>query len=137
MIEPPSFTSIPSDVRILSADPLLSAFCSAVGSSVKTSATPKRLSSVSNPSDSTGCSIRVRISSLAEEIVGLDDSAGPESESVQRAREVTRLADQFHHRYAHFIGQALQEGRFQDAQSLQYHRMRLIRDYSGLWLLAF
>ncbi len=83
-------------------------------------------------------SIRVRISSLAEEIVGLEaDAAGSESESILRARDVTRLADQFHHRYAHFIGQALQEGRFQDAQTLQYHRMRLVRDYSGLWLLAF
>ena len=83
-------------------------------------------------------SIRVRISSLAEEVVGLvEDGAAADPDALDLARSVTRLADQFDHRYAHFIGQALQEGRFEDARTLQYHRMRLIRDHSGLWLLAY
>jgi hypothetical protein len=31
---------------------------------------------------------------------------------------------------------AIQDGNFAEAQALQLLRMRLIRDYSGLWLLV-
>jgi hypothetical protein len=82
--------------------------------------------------------MRVRISRQAEEIVGqVEDGNGGNDEILQAARETSRLADQFQHRYAHFMAQALQEGQFEEAQTLQYHRMRLLRDYAGLWLLAF
>lgn len=82
--------------------------------------------------------IRVRISRQAEDIVGqVEDGNGGNDEILRAARETSRLADQFQHRYAHFMAQALQEGQFEEAQTLQYHRMRLLRDYAGLWLLAF
>ena len=35
-----------------------------------------------------------------------------------------------------FIDAAVQDGNFGEAQQLQLLRMRLIRDYSGLWLLV-
>lgn len=82
--------------------------------------------------------VRLRISSEAEEIVGIVDQGGERGGEVfAQARETTRVADQFQHRFAHFIMSALQEGQFTEAQTLQFHRMRLLRDYSGLWLLAF
>lgn len=83
--------------------------------------------------------IRVRITEEAEEIIGLLDEQPEvrEGQLFDQARETTRLADAFDYRFSHFISQALQDGRFAEAQNLQTSRMRLLRDYSGLWLLAF
>ncbi len=82
--------------------------------------------------------IRMRISAEAEEIVGLVDQGVHLDQSVfERARATVRLADLFQHRFSHFIGSALEDAEFSEAQTLQYHRMRLLRDHSGLWLLAF
>jgi hypothetical protein len=53
-----------------------------------------------------------------------------------RAGQTTRLADRYVRRFSHFIDQAVQEGDVAEAQVLQVLRMRLIRDYSGLWLLV-
>jgi hypothetical protein len=82
--------------------------------------------------------LRVRINEEAEEITGiLDDTAVTHEAPVfRRARGTGRLADAFVRRFSHAIDQAVLDGNFVEAQALQLLRMRLIRDYSGLWLLT-
>jgi hypothetical protein len=46
-------------------------------------------------------------------------------------------ADSLLRHFGHLIECAILEEREQDARGLQIVRMRLMRDYSGLWLLAF
>jgi hypothetical protein len=81
--------------------------------------------------------LRLRSSSEAEEIMGILDESGVTREApvFTRARQTTRLADRYVRRFSHFIDQAVQEGNTAEAQGLQVLRMRLLRDYSGLWLL--
>lgn len=82
--------------------------------------------------------LRQRINEEAEEIMGLlDESAVTRDAPVfSRARQTNRLADSFVQRFQHFMDQAIQDGNFAEAQGLQLLRMRLIRDFSGLWLLV-
>jgi hypothetical protein len=82
--------------------------------------------------------LRVRINEEAEEIAGLlDETAVTRTAPVfERARATGRLADSFVRRFSHAIDQAVLEGNFAEAQILQLLRMRMIRDYSGLWLLT-
>jgi hypothetical protein len=81
--------------------------------------------------------LRLRSSAEAEEIMGILDESGVTREApvFARAGQTTRLADRYVRRFSHFIDQAVQEGNVAEAQVLQVLRMRLIRDYSGLWLL--
>lgn len=82
--------------------------------------------------------LRTKINEEAESIMGLlDESAVTRDAPVfGRARQTTRLADSFVQRFQHFMDLAIQDGNFAEAQALQLLRMRLIRDYSGLWLLV-
>ncbi|MCL4837991.1 MAG: hypothetical protein KJ058_08505 [Thermoanaerobaculia bacterium] len=82
--------------------------------------------------------LRTKINEEAESIMGLlDESAVTRDAPVfGRARQTTRLADSFVQRFQHFMDLAIQDGNFTEAQALQLLRMRLIRDYSGLWLLV-
>ncbi|HNZ96794.1 MAG TPA: hypothetical protein PKM64_06340, partial [Thermoanaerobaculia bacterium] len=82
--------------------------------------------------------LRSKINEEAEAIMGLlDESAVTRDAPVfGRARQTTRLADSFVQRFQHFMDLAIQDGSFGEAQALQLLRMRLIRDYSGLWLLV-
>jgi hypothetical protein len=81
---------------------------------------------------------RIRINAEAELIMGLlDDTATRRDAPVFiQARETCRLADVYVRRFSGFIDSAVQSGNYAEAQALQVLRMRLIRDYSGLWLLA-
>jgi hypothetical protein len=81
---------------------------------------------------------RIRINAEAELIMGLlDDTATRRDAPVFiQARETCRLADVYVRRFSGFIDTAVQSGNYAEAQALQVLRMRLIRDYSGLWLLA-
>jgi hypothetical protein len=81
---------------------------------------------------------RIRINGEAELIMGLlDDTATRRDAPVFiQARETCRLADAFVRRFSGFIDSAVQSSNYAEAQALQVLRMRLIRDYSGLWLLA-
>ncbi len=81
---------------------------------------------------------RIRINAEAEQIMGLlDDTATRRDAPVfTQARETCRLADVFVRRFSGFIDAAVHGANYAEAQALQVLRMRLIRDYSGLWLLA-
>lgn len=82
--------------------------------------------------------LRLRINQEASEITELlDESAVTKDAPVfERARGTTRVADSVVQRFSSFIDVAVQESSFGEAQQLQLLRMRLIRDYSGLWLLV-
>ena len=67
----------------------------------------------------------------------LDETAVTKDAPVfERARATTRAADAVVQRFSSVIDVAVQDGNFIEAQQLQLLRMRLIRDYSGLWLLV-
>jgi hypothetical protein len=82
--------------------------------------------------------LRLRINQEAAEITELLDetSVTRDSPVFIRARQTTRLGDGFVTRFGHYIDLAIQDSNFGEAQQLQLLRMRLIRDYSGLWLLV-
>jgi hypothetical protein len=82
--------------------------------------------------------LRLRINQEAAEITELlDETAVTKDAPVfGRARQTTRVADTYVQRFGAFIDLAIQDSNFGEAQQLQLLRMRLIRDYSGLWLLV-
>ncbi len=82
--------------------------------------------------------LRLRINQEAAEIAELlDETAVTKDAPVfERARLTTRVADTLVQRFSSVIDAAVQDGNFTEAQQLQLLRMRLIRDYSGLWLLV-
>lgn len=82
--------------------------------------------------------LRLRINQEAAEIAELlDETAVTKDAPVfERARATTRAADAQVQRFSSVIDVAVQDGNFTEAQQLQLLRMRLIRDYSGLWLLV-
>jgi hypothetical protein len=83
--------------------------------------------------------LRVRVNDSAEEIRGLPDETAStgSGEGYGVARKLAVRADSFLRHFGHLIENAVLERREEDARSLQILRMRLMRDYSGLWLLAF
>jgi hypothetical protein len=82
--------------------------------------------------------LRLRINYEAAQITELLDESSVTKEApiFERARSTTRVADVVVQRFSSFIDTAVQESSFGEAQQLQLLRMRLIRDYSGLWLLV-
>lgn len=83
-----------------------------------------------------GAALRSRSMEESEEIRGiLDDTAiTKEAPVFLRARLTTRLSDLFVSRFDHEISQAITHGDLRLAQDLQLLRMRLLREYTGLWL---
>lgn len=83
--------------------------------------------------------LRVRINEEAQEITGALDETSITFEAplYVRSRRTCGLADDFCHRFGRFVGDTLLAGDAAEAQQLQVLRMRLMRDYSGLWLLAW
>ncbi len=83
--------------------------------------------------------LRVRLNAKAEEIRAILDETATSGEgpTFEAARQMTRRADSFLRHFGHLIEGAVLEDRQSDARSLQLLRMRLMRVYSGLWLLAF
>jgi hypothetical protein len=83
--------------------------------------------------------LRVRVAEEAEEINGLLDGSSMtgEGEIFARARLTTHLADLFLWRFHHLIDHVILGGEFTEVHHLQLLRMRLMRCYSGLWLLAY
>ena len=84
-------------------------------------------------------SLRVRMVEEAEEIQRLRDSTGggPEEPLYTRARSTAQLGDAYLGRFAHFIHQAVVDGQPEEARQLEVLRMRLMRDFANLWLLAY
>ena len=83
--------------------------------------------------------LRLRIAAEAEEIVGMIDLLGTQRDAdvFNRARESLRLANAFEMKFSYFIEQALLAEDPMEARTLQLNRMRLVRQYSGLWLLVY
>ncbi len=82
--------------------------------------------------------LRLRINQEAAEITDLLDESSVTKDApvFARARQTTKVADAYVQRFGAYVDSAVQDGAFGEAQQLQLLRMRLIRDYSGLWLLV-
>ncbi len=84
-----------------------------------------------------GAALRGVIEHEVDEIKGiLDDSAATGDAPIfAKARWTARLADRFLRRFEHWIDQAVIAGDSQEARALLTLKMRLMRGYSGLWLI--
>src|SRR5262249_60874298 len=83
--------------------------------------------------------LRVKLNEEAQEIAGILDetSVTGESSIFGRARMTARTADAYLQRFQHLLNELVLAGDPAEARQLQLLRMRLMRDYSGLWLLAY
>lgn len=83
--------------------------------------------------------LRVRLNDEVAEIRAiLDDTVTTgEAPVYLSAQATTRLAAHFLRRFDPYIEEAMTDGDVTEARELQLLRMRLMRDYSGLWLLAY
>lgn len=83
--------------------------------------------------------LRLRINEESQEITGLLDETSVTGDSIvfARARLTARAADAFLWRFNHVLSEATLLGDVAECRQLQLLRMRLMRDYSGLWLLAY
>ena len=86
-----------------------------------------------------GAALRVRINDEAHEIASLLDETSITGDSVvfARARLTCRAADSYLWRFNHVLNELMMAGDMAEVRQVQLLRMRLMRDYSGLWLLAF
>jgi hypothetical protein len=83
--------------------------------------------------------LRMRVNEEAQEITGIMDETSVTGDSpiYARARVTARTADEFLWRFSHVLGRAVLSGDAGESRQIEVLRMRLMRDYSGLWLLAF
>lgn len=83
--------------------------------------------------------LRLAITAEAEEIVASADHlrGRKKSSALQRARALCHLAGFFVRRFEQFVEEAIHVEDVIEAKTLQHVRMRMVRDYSGLWLLVF
>ncbi len=83
--------------------------------------------------------LRVRINEEAHEIASLLDETSVTGDSVvfARARLTASAADAYLWRFNHVLNELMLGGDLGECRQVQLLRMRLMRDYSGLWLLAF
>ncbi len=82
--------------------------------------------------------LRSKIESEAEEIKGvLDETASTREAPVfGQARQTARLGDMFLRRFEHRIEEAVLAGDSTEARGLQMLKMRMMRSFSGLWLMV-
>jgi len=83
--------------------------------------------------------LRVRINEEAQEITSILDETSITGDSpiYARARLTARLADAYLWRFSHVLSQTVLGTDPQESRQLEILRMRLMRDYSGLWLLVY
>ncbi len=83
--------------------------------------------------------LRMRVNEEAQEITGIMDETSITGDSpiYARARVTARTADEYLWRFSHILGRAVLAGDAAESRQIEVLRMRLMRDYSGLWLLAF
>jgi hypothetical protein len=83
--------------------------------------------------------LRGRIEAEVEEIKGIldDTSVTREAPVYKNARNTCRNADLVLRRFEHYGEQCLLEGDIKEARELQIVRMRLMRGFSGLWLMVY
>ncbi len=81
--------------------------------------------------------LRSKIENEVDEIKDiLDDTAGRgDSPLYAQAQQTTSLGDLFLRRFEHRIEQAVLLGDINDARALQMLKMRMMRGFSGLWLM--
>jgi hypothetical protein len=86
-----------------------------------------------------GAALRMRINEEAQEISGILDETSVTGDSIvyARARWTARTADAYLWRFHHVLDESVLSGSVTEGRQLQLLRMRLMRDYSGLWLLAY
>jgi len=84
-------------------------------------------------------SLRVRMSEETEEIRGILDETVTDAGApvFQRSRRTVRLGDAYLNRFEHLIHQLLLDGEPEEARELDVLRVRLMHEYSGLWLLSY
>ena len=83
--------------------------------------------------------LRVRVNEEAQEIAGIMDETSVTGEApvYSRARLTARTADAYLWRFQHVLSELQLAGNAPEGRQVQMLRMRLMRDYSGLWLLAY
>lgn len=83
--------------------------------------------------------LRVRVNEEAQEITSILDETSITGDSpvFVRARQTARLADSYLWRFNHVLSQALLGADAMQVRQIEVLRMRLMRDYSGLWLLVY
>ncbi|HET9225277.1 MAG TPA: hypothetical protein VFR31_01305, partial [Thermoanaerobaculia bacterium] len=83
--------------------------------------------------------LRVLINEEAQEITGIMDETSITGDSpiYSRARATVRLADEYLWRFSHMMNEIVLAGDGAEARLVEILRMRFMRDYAGLWLLAF
>lgn len=83
--------------------------------------------------------LRMLVNEEAQEITGIMDETSITGESpiYAKARATARLADEYLWRFSHVMNGLILSGDGAEARLIEILRMRLMRDYSGLWLLAF
>lgn len=83
--------------------------------------------------------LRMRINEEAQEISSLLDETSVTGDSIvfARARLTCRAGDASLRRFNHVLNELMMDGGMAECRQIQLLRMRLMRDYSGLWLLAF
>ncbi|HYU33498.1 MAG TPA: hypothetical protein VEW48_15195 [Thermoanaerobaculia bacterium] len=83
--------------------------------------------------------LRLRVNDEAHEITGILDETSITGESpvYVRARLTARLADSYLWRFSHVMSQAALGADLSEVRQLEVLRMRLMRDYAGLWLLVW
>jgi hypothetical protein len=86
-----------------------------------------------------GAALRMRINEEAQEIAGILDETSVTGDSIvyARARWTARTANLYLWRFNHVLDESVLSGSVTEGRQLQLLRMRLMRDYSGLWLLAY
>jgi hypothetical protein len=83
--------------------------------------------------------LRMRVNEEAQEIAAIMDETSVTGDSpvYAGARVTARTADEYLWRFSHVLGRAVLAGDAAESRQIEILRMRLMRDYSGLWLLAF
>jgi hypothetical protein len=83
--------------------------------------------------------LRQRVLAEATEISGILDESMVTREApiFEQARRTTRLAEEYVQRFGEMTDAAVRSGNFGEAQQFELLRMRLMRDYAGLWLMVF
>jgi len=83
--------------------------------------------------------LRIKINEEAQEIAGIMDETSVTGEApiYARARVTSRAADTYLWRFQHVLTELQVAGNATEGKQVQLLRMRLMRDYSGLWLLAY
>lgn len=83
--------------------------------------------------------LRMLVNEEAQEITGIMDETSVTGDSpiYVKARATARLADEYLWRFSHVMNEIILAGDGAEARLVEILRMRLMRDYAGLWLLAF